>query len=500
MKSGSNEKWIDSEPLALPEALLGHFFRLIQAVKFHQVNNPIVTQSLRDFIETLQQFASDDHWVTIRILEGRLFFQEEKLTCRSESTLLIANVIHYFEIRKLHGLSLSTALQFQQGSELLVFATLLNSTENRDDPEPWLERQIQKMNFDWIKILREAQRPLEQTDGEANASDRSAAVLDSRPDRRRLESGQNAYAGALTALKEIATKVTSDRPGGVRKALRVVQNMVDMIMEDDFVLLGLSTIRDFDDYTYVHSVNVGILAMALGARIGLSRDALEMIGICGLFHDLGKTEIPLHIINKPGQLTSHEREEVQKHVLHGVRLILKLIAPRNLRSKIIIAPYEHHLKYDLSGYPQTTPKKATLSLHGRIVAIADVYDALTSPRIYRDQELSPQRALEIMAKGAGTDFDPILFKVFIKMIGIYPLGTLVKLDSGEIGLVTKSYQETDPLRPCVVLLESVGQNKLKRGNTVRLSETSVPAGSYKRNIVESYHPCLYGIQPAQYLL
>ena len=105
-----------------------------------------------------------------------------------------------------------------------------------------------------------------------------------------------------------------------------------------------------------------------------------------------------------------------------------------------------------------------------------------------------------MAKGAGTDFDPILLKVFIKMIGIYPMGTLVKLDSGEIGLVTKSSQETDPLRPCVVLLESVGQNKFKRGNTVRLSETSVPAGSHKRNIVGSYHPCLYGIQPAQYLL
>lgn len=500
MKLRPNEKRIEAEPLALPEVLLGHFFRLIQAVKIHQANNPIVTQSLRELIETVQLFMSDDHWVTIRISDGRLFFQEEKLAFRSESANLIANVIHYFETRKLHGLSLATTLQFHQGDELLVFATLLNSTENRDDPESWLERQIKKMNFDWIKILRKAQSQREKTDCETNTSDPSSAVRQSRPEHLRLESGKNAYAGALTALKEIATKVTSDRPGGVRKALRMVQNMVDLIMEDDFVLLGLSTIRDFDDYTYVHSVNVGILAMALGARIGLSRDELEMIGICGLFHDLGKTEIPLNIINKPGQLTPDEVGEVQKHVLHGVRLILKLIAPRNLRSKIIIAPYEHHLKYDLSGYPQTNPKKRTLSLHGRIIAIADVYDALTSPRIYRDQEISPQRALGIMAKGAGTDFDPILLKVFIKTIGIYPMGTLVKLDSGEIGLVTKSSQETDPLRPCVVLLESVGQNKFKRGNTVRLSETSVPAGSYTRNIVGSYHPCLYGIQPAQYLL
>jgi HD-GYP domain-containing protein (c-di-GMP phosphodiesterase class II) len=355
------------------------------------------------------------------------------------------------------------------------------------------------MNFDWVKILNEAPLKHEPTSCETKAPDDSSAARQSRPESARIESGKNVYAGTLTALKEVASKVTSNRPGGVRKALRMVQNMVDLIMEDDFVLLGLSTIRDFDDYTYVHSVNVGILAMAMGARIGLSRDSLEMIGICGLFHDLGKTEIPLDIINKPGKLTQPEFEEVQKHVLHGVRLILKLIAPRDLRSKIIIAPYEHHQKYDLSGYPHTN-QKGTLSLHGRIISIADVYDALTSPRAYRNEEISPQRALEIMTKGAGTDFDPVLLKVFIKMIGIYPIGTLLKFDTGEIGLVTESSKEVDPLRPRVVLLESVGKNQFKRGETIRLSETDSTSNIYKRNILGSYHPCLHGIQPAQYLI
>jgi len=210
-------------------------------------------------------------------------------------------------------------------------------------------------------------------------SDQPFILSQPKPARKaRIESGKNCYVGTLTALKEIATQVTSARPAGVRKALRTIQNMVDLILEDELVLLGLSTIRDFDDYTYVHSVNVGILAMSLGARIGLSRDSLEMIGICGLFHDLGKIEIPLDIINKPGKLTPDELEAIQKHVLNSVRLILKLKAPRDLKSKIIIAPFEHHLKYDLSGYPRTNPKKP-LSLYGRIISIADVYDALTSP-------------------------------------------------------------------------------------------------------------------------
>jgi HD-GYP domain-containing protein (c-di-GMP phosphodiesterase class II) len=490
---------IGPDTLILFEALLANFYRLIQAVKIHTTTNPIVVQSLREFIETLHQLASDESRLTIRIQDGRLFFQEEKLNYRPESANLIANVIHYFESRRLHGLSLSTALKLDQSEALVVFATWLNASEGRDHPEQWLEQQIQKMNFDWVEILHNAS-PKGQTAGqESNAPQPSSAPDRSRPDDARIEAGKNAYAGTLTALKEIAAHLTCSRPTGARKALRTVQTMVDVIMEDETVLLGLSTIRDFDDYTYVHSVNVGILAMILGARIGLSREALEMIGICGLFHDLGKIEIPLDIIHKPGKLTPDEFEAIQKHVLNSVRLILKLKAPRDLKSKIIIAPFEHHLKYDLSGYPRTNHKKP-LSLYGRIISIADVYDALTSPRTYRSKEISPHQALTIMAKGAGTDFDPILLKVFIKMVGIYPIGTLLKLDSGEIGVVAESSREIDPLRPRVVLLESAGRDKFKRGNTVSLSEKDFKSSAYKRNIVAGFHPCLYGIQPAQYLI
>jgi HD-GYP domain-containing protein (c-di-GMP phosphodiesterase class II) len=499
MKLNASDKGIGPGKPILFEALLANFYRLIQAVKIHTATNPIVVQSLRDFIETLHQLASEESRLTMRIQDGRLFFQEEKMSHRPENANLIAKVITYFETRRLPGLSLSTTLPLDQHDALLVFATWLNAAEGQDHPQQWLERQIQERKFDWVEILHEAPSTAQADERESNAAPPSSVPDRSRPENARIESGKNAYVGSLTALKEISAHLTSSRPTGARKALRTVQTMVDVILEDETVLLGLSTIRDFDDYTYVHSVNVGILAMILGARIGLSRDALEMIGICGLFHDLGKIEIPLDIIQKPGKLTPNEFEAVQKHVLNSVRLILKLKAPRDLKSKIIIAPFEHHLKYDLSGYPRTHLKKP-LSLYGRIISIADVYDALTSPRIYRSKEISPHQALAIMARGAGTDFDPILLKVFIKMVGIYPIGTLLKLDSGEIGLVTDSSQESDLLRPRVVLLEPVGSHKFKRGHTVSLSEKNIASSAYKRNIVASFHPCLYGIQPVQYLM
>ena len=264
-------------------------------------------------------------------------------------------------------------------------------------------------------------------------------------------------------------------------------------------LLGLSTIRNYDDYTYTHSVNVGILAMSLGSQIGLSRNILEILGICGLFHDLGKTEIPLEIINKKGKLTAEEFEDIKKHSLNSARLILKLRASRDFKSQILLGPFEHHLKYDLSGYPQTHRKKP-MSLYGRIIAIADVYDALTSPRIYRDAAISPDRALAIMLAGSGKDFDPILLKIFINMVGVYPVGTLLKLDSDELALVIEGSNAQGPLRPRVVLLEPDGACGYKRGPIVDLSEIDSGLGSFRRQIVGSFHPSMYGIQAAQYLM
>ena len=136
----------------------------------------------------------------------------------------------------------------------------------------------------------------------------------------------------------------------------------------------------------------------LGKRIGLSRISLSHLAICGLVHDLGKLGIPKEVLNKPGKLTDEEFKEIQTHPIKSVNQIIKLRAPADLKSKILLPPFEHHLKYDLSGYPQVRNIKS-VSLFGRIITIADVYDALTSPRIYRPEANSPDRALEIMLKG-----------------------------------------------------------------------------------------------------
>ena len=257
----------------------------------------------------------------------------------------------------------------------------------------------------------------------------------------------------------------------------------------------------YDDYTYGHSVNVAILAMCIGKRIVLSKRSLESLGLCGLLHDLGKIEIPKSILNKPGKLTDEEFDVIKRHSINSVRLIVKIQASRNQKADILLAPFEHHLKYDLSGYPRTD-RKESLSLFGRILAIADVYDAITSPRIYRPTVIPPDRALGLMWNGSGKDFDPILLKVFINMIGFYPLGTLRVLDNRKVGLVCETPEggsEAEPVRPWVILVERDGKEGYKGGRRVNLSETDPKTGDYRRRIVKSQNAVDLGIQPMDIL-
>ena len=189
---------------------------------------------------------------------------------------------------------------------------------------------------------------------------------------------------------------------------------------------------------------------------------------------------------------------MQRHPLIGVRKILRLQAPSSFRSKIILGPFEHYLNPDLLGYPKTHFMKR-LSLFGKILRIADVYDALTSERSYRPRAFSPDEALRRMWKDRGTNFDPILLKVFIDMIGIYPVSTILKLDSRVIGLVMDYPVDSNKINPLVMILEKDGQGGIRRGKLINLSSQDRSRES-ERHIVRGLPLSHLGVQPAQFFL
>lgn len=304
------------------------------------------------------------------------------------------------------------------------------------------------------------------------------------------------YFNAVSYSKGVMKKIKSGEKVNVKKAKRIVETMVDQILEEEQLLLSMTAIKDYDEYTYHHSVNVSIFSVALGQRIGLSKKILTELGLAALFHDIGKIEVPHEVLNKPSNFNEEEWKLIKKHPVWGVRSILKLrgFDPVTVRASIVA--FEHHLHHDFSGYPKVRQYKG-LDLFSRIVSIADQYDAMTSARVYSRIPMTPDKALSLMMERADTQLDPLLLKFFINMIGVFPIGSLVMLDTKELGLV----YESDVVfvdRPRVLIIVDE-KGKRVRGPVVSLTEKD-EHGRYLRTVKKTMDPNKYKINLAEYLL
>ncbi len=450
---------------------------LISTVRIHQDNNQMVKDCVAQFGSIVTELSEGEE-ITIQIWRGRFHIQGEKLLFQKETFRVINEMLEFLAGRGIGGLSFYLASPRAVTENIVILVHLMDDAAKYDEPFEWLDQQIRKHGFGWVELSRK----------------QAETVLD--PEMKRKEKARHTYFQALNTVKEMAERASKGATG-VRIARRVAQGIVDLVKEDSTLLLGLATIRDYDDYTYIHSVNVSLLATCLGRNIGLSQVYLEHLAVCGLFHDLGKVGISKEIILKQGKLSSEEWNEVRVHPLIGVRKILRLHAPHSLRSRIILGPFEHHLNPDLSGYPKTHFIKK-ISLMGKILRIVDVYEALTSERAYRPRAFTPNEALRRMWSEGEKSFDTLLLKSFINMMGIYPIGSVVELDSGEIGLVIDYPDEPDKAFPSIMLCKDDGSGGITRGETWNLSILAREGRS--RKIVRDIQPSRLGIQPSQFFL
>ncbi len=466
------------------ENFLKAIYNLSQITRLYMDNNVLLVENIKKFIQFIKKASVEEEEVAIVLSEGRFYYQDHKLLLRRSNAKLFNRMVPFFEDRGISSIYFQSAPANLTPKKISTFFHLLNQTAKQDDPFNWLMDKIIEHEIRWVTI---SQPPLSRKNSRIEPLDELGL---------KKQTVRRSYANVLKSTREIAHKLSSNKPVGIYKSVRLVQNMVDIIMEDEILFMSISTVRIYDDYTFSHSLNVSILAMCLGKRIGLSHALLERIGLCGLFHDLGKVVIPKEVLNKKGALSDTEFALIKTHSMHSARLILRIKAKNERKNKILVPPFEHHMGYDNSGYPkaQTGPK---ISLFGRILTIVDVYDAITSPRIYRQDACSPDEALKRMLSQSGTHFDPILLKVFINMLGKYPVGTLVKLDNGEMGLVKKPSKGM-LTRPVVQLLVPETPRKYRKGAVVDLSDRDEKTGHYYHSITKSMHPSSFDIQPAEY--
>ncbi len=293
--------------------------------------------------------------------------------------------------------------------------------------------------------------------------------------------------------------VKSQKMLNVRKAKRLMQNAVNAIVEDESALLGLANIKNYDEYTFNHCVNVAIYAIALGQRIGIPKKHLSYLGMAAMFHDIGKVRIPKEILNKTGKLTPEEWTIMRLHPLAGAEIVMRIKEWGELSTRMINATFEHHLKYDLTGYPRLA-RKRRISLFSRIITLSDFYDALVRPRVYNRFPFVSEKILGIMLERSGKDFDPALVKVFINMIGVFPLGTLVLLGTNEMGVVVQTQEDVDLIDRPKVNLISYSEGEYRKGEVVDLREMDEKTGSFKRTIVRTLDPNEYNINVAEFII
>ncbi len=257
---------------------------------------------------------------------------------------------------------------------------------------------------------------------------------------------------SLTQIKDIyydfkmsSGKITTTN---IKKLSSIVDSLITELLSKEDLSFNVIDFRNHDSYTFQHCLNVAVLSISTGISLNLSEHKLHDLGMAGLLHDIGKMTIPIEILNKPGKLTVEEYEIMKTHPINAVELL------RNYVSNDVLRAIEcHHEKLDGTGYPYGK-KVNNIHYYGKILAVCDVYDALTSDRSYRKTAF-PSEVIEYIMGCGDTHFDYEILKHFIKIIVAYPIGTFVKLSNGKLAVVVKNYTE-NIMRPLIRMVNSDG--------------------------------------------
>ncbi|HSC70422.1 MAG TPA: HD-GYP domain-containing protein [Candidatus Methylomirabilis sp.] len=460
--------------------LVADLHKVLKNAQVHARDNEAFLRPLSGLAKTLQALRALQDRVVLRLVDEYVFIGDHRLRMDISGYMSFQHVLEVLKRWRLGTLALNTPLT---DAQLIALVDLLLSW-NPEDEDPYITfvAGLRRAGLDTITVgeLKEG-----------GGGGMEAGTRDSRLVARRT------FFKAVAVIKEVVQSVEGDQVINLRKVKRVVQAIVDDIMRDELFLLGLTTLKNYDEYTTNHSANVCVLSVSMGSRMGFSKNDLEALGMSAFFHDIGKTKWPKELLNKEGKPTPEEWRMMQMHPCTGVTALLKLKGLSDAVLRSALAVFEHHLHWDRSGgYPSVTRPRDP-SLFARIIAIVDCFDALTSSRAYRKSAFRPDQALKMMLETSGTAFDPVLMKLFINTVGIFPIGTLVLLGTGEVALVLAPNPNPEYLHlPRVKILFDVRGNPVEP-ETIDLAASN-GAGPGDRQIIRSLDPEAYGVKVAEH--
>jgi HD-GYP domain-containing protein (c-di-GMP phosphodiesterase class II) len=451
-------------------------YAALRAVKLYPVENAAVQKALADLTTQTKELIAGEGELELKMSGEFIFVNQTRLRLDLDN---FASFSHLLSLFRAAGIGTVTIADAVAPRDWLTFLSLLQSPGS-DDPQERLTQLNEKLDAAGVHVFTLA--PTTEP-GSGNIE-------------QAKERAKRTYTQSVAATRELMSSVRLGHSPNIKKIKRVVQGIVDQILNEETSLIGLTTIRDYDEYTFTHSVNVCIFSVALGKRLGLNKVQLYDLGMAALFHDIGKSRVPQTILNKTGGLTDDEWRLIAAHPWLGVLALFQVRGAQELPYRAMVVAHEHHMKRDLTGYPRPI-RPRQISVFSKIVAIADGFDAATSRRAYQTVPFTPAQVMLEMRDNPRRGMDPVIVKAFINLTGIYPVGTLVVLDTFEMGIVHAVNPLQDMLSRPLVRIVSDEQGNLSSGNVVDLADRNAD-GIFVRTIIKTENPDRYGIRVGDY--
>jgi len=448
---------------ARAEDLVRRIATAVRGADLYSPNHPLVQRGIDNLVAATQQALQNAHSIIVGFIDDEIVVDGSRLPRGTAALVGFARDLRERDIEKI---ALSRGLTRE---ELKNFVAVLGDRKSKMPlPDQLVARGVRNIALGRVVI--------------EEVTDEQAGIV----------AAKRIYTTAVQtaeSLWESAKAGEQPDPGAARK---IIDGLARLVTQDRTSLMALTALKKYDNYTFTHMVNVSALAMAQARSLNLDGALLREFGFAALMHDIGKVNTPLEVLNKPGKLSTEEFDIMKRHVVDGAHILRR--TPEMPALAPIVA-FEHHLKQDLSGYPEKIGSRK-LNLCTMIVSIADVFDALRSNRPYREG-MATVRIRSIMGEQGNPAFNQVLLKRFVNLMGLFPIGTLVRLNTDELAVVTAEHP-TDPFRP---------QVKIITDKTGAIVEEPLLANTWDRDdrgeqpyaVVEAVDPEATDIDPLTFL-
>ncbi|MCZ6792186.1 MAG: HD domain-containing protein [Planctomycetota bacterium] len=445
-------------------AIVSNLAIAIKTTQLYSFAHQNVTGALAELEEYLVSFIRLEGEAELSRVDDFLFINEVRIKVDLGGMSVYDFILGIVKERDIGAITFSEGVNATELSRVVQLLT--KPLSNPDEPWKSFEAELQTTSLPNVKI---GHYDVRQEKQEEITDDKRILAI-------------NLFFRAIHQMKDSFDAVQNKRRINFKRMKRVIQSMVDMVLEDEPTLLALVNIKDYGSRLANHSVNVAVLSVALGSKLGFSKKLLGDLGISALLHDLGKVNLPQELIQaNPDQVSGADREALRDHVYNGVEVLLNQRIVDAVVKSMNVA-FLHHFRYDSTGYPRTHVVKGQ-NFYSRLIAVCDLYENKSTPEALGGAGWEPDKIMRALMDGSGTEFDPLVVKAFVNLMGLYPVGCLVSLDTGELGSVVAPAANSRYLdRPTVRLFVDADGKSLDE--TVNLMERN--GAGFRRSILKIY--------------